>query len=480
MANLGEYERIPPNRVELVDGVRRSRKAIVLTFVAAVAGVAGLAGVTMKVNSKISTAQMAQASLKAAATQDWTQREDVKAMNAKKVKYGDMSNVEVEGLFKTFQKNFKRAYESSDEESLRLGHFKMSLKKIDSLNKMNPLALFGITDMADKSDEERATRRMSSKWSNIDKIKATLPSDMVSAAVKGPGAVKGLTFEHDEVDGEDMSVGQVSWVDEGDCAACNMFPEFEKYDLGNMPTDFDWRPLGAVTGIKNQKQCGSCWSFSTAQDIEGTHFLATGNLTSYSEQQLVACDIYNDGCDGGWPYAAMQYVAKTGGLSTLESYPYKGVYQTYDLPTPTCDKDKINSNLKSGDVAHISGYQMVAMGAEYEDLMALALVKNGPLSVAFNAAGMDYYTHGIVGCESIAGEDYCEAGSIDEVDPCDPTSLDHAVLAVAYGVQDDVDYWVIKNSWGSDWGEDGYYRLEKGTDKCGVSNMVIHSIVKKA
>lgn len=258
-----------------------------------------------------------------------------------------------------------------------------------------------------------------------------------------------------------------------------MFPEFDKYDLDNMPTDFDWRPLGAVTGIKNQKQCGSCWSFSTAQDIEGTHFLATGNLTSYSEQQLVACDIYNDGCDGGWPYTAMQYVAKTGGLSTYESYPYRGVYQTYDLPTPTCEKDKINSNLKSGDVAHISGYQMVAMGAEYEDLMALALVKNGPLSVSFNAAGMDYYTYGIVGCESIAGEDYCEAGSIDEVDPCDPTSLDHAVLAVAYGVQDDVDYWVIKNSWGSDWGEDGYYRLEKGTDKCGVSNMVIHSVVKK-
>ena len=451
---------------------------IVLTFVAAVAGVAGVAGVTMKMNSKSAASQAAQVSLKAAASKDWTQRDDVQAMNAKKVKYSDLSEDDVQGLFKQFQSDFDRAYDTSDEESLRLSHFKLSLKRIDSLNRMNPLALFGITDMADKSDDERAMRRMSSKWTNLDDMKATLPTEMVTAAAKGPDAVKGKTFSAESTDGIEMSVGEVSWVSQDDCAACDMYPELKEYDLDNIPTAFDWRPRGAVTGVKNQKYCGSCWSFSTAQDIEGTHFLATGNLTSYSEAQLVDCDTYNDGCDGGWPFAAMQYIVKTGGILTAEAYPYKGVEMTYDLPTPTCEKDKINNNLQIGNVAHISAYQMVAMGDDYEDLMALAMVKNGPLSVAFNAAGMDYYVHGIVGCESIAGEEYCEAGAIDEIDPCDPTSLDHAVLATSFGIQDGVGYWVIKNSWGDAWGEDGYYRLEKGVNKCGVANMVVHSVVK--
>lgn len=126
----------------------------------------------------------------------------------------------------------------------------------------------------------------------------------------------------------------------------------------------------------------------------------------------------------------------------------------------------------------MEGYQFVAMGEDYEDTMATVLLKNGPLSVAINANGMDYYKFGITGCETIAGTEYCEAGSIDTSTPCDPTSLDHGVLAVGYGVQNGTDYWVIKNSWGSDWGEDGYYRIERGTDHCGVANNVVHSVYK--
>merc|ERR1711988_768025 len=133
--------------------------------------------------------------------------------------------------------------------------------------------------------------------------------------------------------------------------------------------------------------------------------------------------------------------------------------------TPTCDKSlitKVEKGDKDSKFAHIEGYQMVAMGAEYEDLMATVMLKNGPLAVAINAAGMDYYEFGITGCESIAGTTYCEAGSISTSTPCDPTSLDHGVLAVAYGVQEGTDYWVIKNSWGSAWGEEGYYRQTRG------------------
>ena len=118
------------------------------------------------------------------------------------------------------------------------------------------------------------------------------------------------------------------------------------------------------------------------------------------------------------------------------------------------------------------------MGPDYEDSMATILLKNGPLSIGINANGMEYYEFGITGCETISGEEYCEAGSISTTTPCDPTYLDHGVLAVAYGVQNGTDYWVIKNSWGSDWGEDGYYRIERGSDHCGVANMVQHQVYK--
>jgi len=166
---------------------------------------------------------------------------------------------------------------------------------------------------------------------------------------------------------------------------------------------------------------------------------------------------------------------------TDEAYPYEGIMMDYMDNTPTCDKSlitKIEKANKEDKFAHIEGYQMVAMGEEYEDLMATVLLKNGPLAVAINANGMEYYEFGITGCESIAGSTYCEAGSISTSTPCDPTSLDHGVLAVAYGVQEGTDYWVIKNSWGSEWGEDGYYRQTRGDNHCGVANMVVHSVYK--
>ena len=332
---------------------------------------------------------------------------------------------------------------------------------------------------------------MSDKWSSYDAMKSALPSEMVEMAGQGPDAVTGQSFSR-RLEGSvgSMSDGEFAWASEDDCAACTTYPGFKEYTSENRPTNFDWRELGAVTSVKNQKYCGSCWTFSTAQDIEGTHFLATGNLTSFSEQQFVACDTYNYGCDGGWMFAAMQYVADFGILVSEEAYPYMGVMMTYNLPTPTCDTDLLNSKLEGDgdDVAHIEGYQMVAMGAEYEDLMATYMLKNGPLSIAINANGMDYYVHGIVGCETIAGSEYCEAGAIDAPSDgsttmehtCNPTDLDHGVLLVAYGEQDGVDYWVIKNSWAETWGEEGYYRIERGVNKCGVSNFAQHSVYKKA
>ncbi|KAH8069069.1 C1 peptidase-like protein [Aureococcus anophagefferens] len=215
-----------------------------------------------------------------------------------------------------------------------------------------------------------------------------------------------------------------------------------------------------------------------------------------ADVQLVSCNTHNYGCDG-WPFAAMEYVSHFGGLVPMDDYPYKGICMDnmcggteIFTGTPTCDKELLNGHLAAGDVAAIEGYQFVAMGAEYEDLMHVALVKNGPLSLAFNANGMEFYVHGVVGCT----EQMCEAGGVDHHFPCDPTALDHAVLLVGYGteVRDvtdangmptgetfDVPYWLIKNSWDTEWGEGGYYRLVRGVNACGVANMVVHSVHKK-
>jgi hypothetical protein len=297
-----------------------------------------------------------------------------------------------------------------------------------------------------------------------------------------------------EVGGTEMSEAMFPWITASDCAACKMFPHFADYTWGNMPDNFDWRELGAVSPVLNQKYCGSCWTFSTAQDIEGTHFLATGDLNPLSEQQLVACDPGNDGCDGGWPFRAMQYVHLIGGLVKSVAMPYKGICawdacdenaDGADDPTPTCDTATLVNETMDDNVAAIGGYQLVAMGAEYESLAMVALVKNGPLSIAFNAAGMDYYLHGIVGCNVTMDDGEINAGCIqydagDGEWTCDPEAIDHAVLIVGYGTQNDVPYWVIKNSWSEYWGEDGYYRIVRGINECGVANMIVHSVVKDA
>merc|ERR1711988_48455 len=96
-----------------------------------------------------------------------------------------------------------------------------------------------------------------------------------------------------------------------------------------------------------------------------------------------------------------------------------------------------------------------------------------------NAAGFDFYVHGITGCHSILGLTYCGAGDVGEFSYCDPSTLDHGVLTVGYGNQNGTDYWVVKNSWGSLWGEDGYIRLARGENLCGIANMVSHSVVKQ-
>jgi len=212
------------------------------------------------------------------------------------------------------------------------------------------------------------------------------------------------------------------------------------------PASFDWTTQGAVTPVKNQQQCGSCWAFSATGSMEGAYFIAKKTLPSLSEQQLVDCSTAqgNQGCNGGLMDNAFQYVIQNGGITSEAAYPYKAV-------NGPCQTAK--------SVATISSFQDVAQGDEKALQTAVLL---GPVSVAIEADQQcfQFYTSGVL------------------TDPSCGTQLDHGVLAVGYGTDATAgDFWKVKNSWGTGWGMDGYILIARGTNECGIAQEPSYPIV---
>ncbi|XP_050123883.1 cysteine proteinase COT44-like [Malus sylvestris] len=210
-----------------------------------------------------------------------------------------------------------------------------------------------------------------------------------------------------------------------------------------LPESVDWRVKGAVNPIKNQGSCGSCWAFSTVAAVEGINQIVTGELVSLSEQELVDCDrSYNAGCNGGLMDYAFEFIIQNGGMDTESDYPYKA----YD--------QKCNVALENNKVVSIDGYEDVP---SYDENALKKAVAHQPVSVAIEAGGraLQLYESGV-----FTGE----CGS----------ALDHGVVAVGYGTENGTDYWLVRNSWGTNWGESGYFKMERNvastyTGKCGIA-----------
>ncbi|KAI5433469.1 senescence-specific cysteine protease SAG39 [Lathyrus oleraceus] len=228
------------------------------------------------------------------------------------------------------------------------------------------------------------------------------------------------------------------------CSSITRTSNFKYENVTAIPSTVDWRKKGAVTPVKNQGQCGCCWAFSAVAATEGIHKLSTGKLISLSEQELVDCDTkgVDQGCEGGLMDDAFKFIIQNHGLDTEAEYPYQGV-------DGTC-----NTNKASIYAATITGYEDVPANNEQALQKAVA---NQPISVAIDASGSDFqfYKSGVF------------TGSCG-------TELDHGVTAVGYGVSNDgTKYWLVKNSWGTDWGEQGYIMMERGVQAveglCGIA-----------
>jgi C1A family cysteine protease len=296
-------------------------------------------------------------------------------------------------FFDQFKEQYNKKYKA-DEEAFRYANFKRSLDIIRAHNaKPNQPFSMGLNHLCDMSKEEYAQ------------------------FVKPLPGQEHMSHAHVQVTHE-VTLDGSSWD----------------------PT-VDWVQAGAVTPIKNQEDCGSCWAFSTTGALEGCTKVDDSVLQSMSEQELVDCDGTCYGCDGCWPYVAMEWVIQNGGLCLESAYPYKG----YDS---NCEKSQCSSKSTFGS------YHQIASGSESGLQSGVHIV---PVSIAVdaNCQAFMYYDGGLL--TTSCGQ-----------------QLDHAILAVGYGTYGGQPAWRVKNSWGTSWGDAGYIYMLKGSNICGISDAAVY------
>ncbi|XP_023329222.1 putative cysteine proteinase CG12163 isoform X2 [Eurytemora carolleeae] len=305
--------------------------------------------------------------------------------------------------FHSFVKSYNKTYNNKAEYKKRYGIFRENMKKIQFLQETEQgSGVYGANHLADISEQE-------------------FKRDYL-----------GINLKKDDPD--------IHW------------PAADIPDV-ELPTEFDWRTKNAVTPVKNQGACGSCWAFSVTGNVEGQLAIKNGNLVSLSEQELVDCDKRDSGCNGGLPENAYKTLLEIGGLESEEDYGYDG------------EDEKCQFN-RTRVVARVAGGVEISQN---ETQMAQWLLQNGPISVGLNANAMQFYMGGV----SHPWKFLCSAEGID-----------HGVLIVGFGVHEyplfhkTMPYWIIKNSWGPGWGEQGYYRLYRGEGTCGINMMTSSAVLE--
>jgi len=315
--------------------------------------------------------------------------------------------------FKQWKDTFEKEYESIEHEIERMGTWMKNMLHIEEHNFQHSLGkktfTLGMNKYGDQSSEEFAAT--------------------YNGFLHAEGQSRKLFGLHEDA-------FYLDWVDA---------------DESQLDKSVDWREKGAVTEVKDQGQCGSCWSFSATGALEGQMAQVFGKLPDLSEQNLVDCSRPegNQGCNGGLMDAAFQYVKDQDGLDGEDWYPYEGV------DNKECRYDK--SHREADD----TGFKMIPEGNE--KALKHALAKVGPVSVAIDASNpsFQFYQSGV----------YYEPN-------CSPENLDHGVLAVGYGTEDGEHYYLVKNSWSEAWGDNGYIKMARNKENhCGIASYAVYPVV---
>jgi C1A family cysteine protease len=322
--------------------------------------------------------------------------------------------------WKAFKAKYRKQYKSDCDEKERYQLFEASKERVDKLNKLNGETVFGINWMSDRHESEKHKKGLKK------------PKDFVPIAP---------------------------------------VRDFTKTMRGT--SAIDWRYTKAVTPVKNQGQCGCCWAFSATETIESQMILATGNKYDFtlSPQQICSCAPNTgtyacDGCDGGTMEGAYDYVKSAVGLASGDYIPYLQSL-TESENTTTCPTEKVEAidgedEELSGNYAQVSGYSYATTpctegSCTDQDLTKLqAAVETTPVSIAVNAATWSDYTGGILTAAACGG-----MGADD---------LDHGVQLVGFNATTSKSYWIVRNSWATTWGEDGYIFLEMNNNTCGLAD----------
>jgi len=300
-------------------------------------------------------------------------------------------------MFEEWIIKHNKVYASSEEKLVRYTNFLASLERFSQLNEksrsMGSSATYGLTKFSDMTPEEfKSTILMAPRNApELDKSFKTVNPNPSAAAP---------------------------------------------------PPAFDWRTHGAVTPVKDQGQCGSCWAFSATETIESSwilsHNLTSGNMPPLSPQQIVSCDTSDDGCGGGDTTTAYQYVMSAGGLDTNQQYPYTAEDGTCTPVKPF--------------YAHVTNWNYATTDKD-ENQMKTVLLQQGPISICLDAANWQDYQSGVMTAWQCAWINI----------------LDHCVQAVGYDMTYSTPYWIVRNSWGTGWGINGYIWLQYGANTCGLA-----------
>lgn len=215
-----------------------------------------------------------------------------------------------------------------------------------------------------------------------------------------------------------------------------------------IPDSFDWRErINFGKFENNQNSCASSWAYATLEMLEALYAKEKGIYIKLSEQMLIDCDTYDDGCNGGTIINALKWI-KANGIMKAEDYPYRGTKGTCKADPSKYIDMKVTGYRQLGSISSPAD----------EEVMKQVLYEDGPYIVGINSIGLYSYKSGILDLSKTK---------------CPPNDINHFPLLVGYGSTERIDYWIIKNSWGSSWGERGYFRIARGKGVCGINSSPI-------